>query len=50
VLAGDRTVSPWCAEQVPLLDALGAEPLSWPAGPRDDLPPAAELGPDAEAA
>ena len=50
VLAGERTVSPWCAEQVPLLDALGPEPRSWPAGPRDDLPPAAELGPDAEAA
>ena len=50
VLAGDRTVSPWCTEQVPLLDALGPDPHAWPAGPRDGLPPAAELGPDAEAA
>ena len=50
VLGGGRTVSPWCAEQVPLLDALGPEPRAWPAGPRDGLPPAAALGPDAEAA
>ena len=26
------------------------DPRAWPAGPRDGLPPAAELGPDAEAA
>ena len=50
VLEGRRTVSPWCAEQVPLLAALGPDPRAWPAGPRADLPPAAELGPDAEAA
>jgi isopentenyl-diphosphate delta-isomerase type 1 len=50
VLAGERVVSPWCAEQVPLLDALGPDPRAWPAGPRAQLPPAAELGPDAEAA
>ena len=28
----------------------GPDPRTWPAGPRDELPPAAELGPDAEAA
>ncbi len=50
VLEGARTVSPWCAEQVPMLDALGPDPRSWPAGPRAELPPAAALGPDAEAA
>ena len=50
VLGGTRTVSPWCTEQVALLDALGPDPLTWPAGPRDRLPTAAELGPDAEAA
>ncbi|HEU5241329.1 MAG TPA: isopentenyl-diphosphate Delta-isomerase, partial [Ornithinibacter sp.] len=50
VLEGRRTVSPWCAEQVPLLAMLGPDPRAWPAGPRAELPPAAELGPDAEAA
>ncbi len=50
VLEGRRSVSPWCAEQVPLLAGLGADPHAWPAGPRAELPPAAELGPDAEAA
>lgn len=40
VLAG-RAVSPWCAEQVPLLVALGPRPLSWPAAPVEALPPAA---------
>ena len=50
VLSGERPVSPWCAEQVPLLDGLGPDPLAWPAGSRTELPPAAELGPDAEAA
>jgi isopentenyl-diphosphate delta-isomerase type 1 len=44
VLAGRRVVSPWCAEQVPLLAELGPDPLSWPAGPRAELPPAARLG------
>ena len=50
VLEGRRSVSPWCAEQVPLLAGLGPDPLAWPAGPRAGLPPAAALGPDAEAA
>ena len=30
--------------------ALGPDPRAWPAGPRAELPPAAALGPDAEAA
>ena len=50
VLDGRRTVSPWCTEQVPLLAALGPDPRDWPAGERAELPPAAALGPDAEAA
>lgn len=49
VLEGRRVVSPWAAEQVPLLAALGADPRSWPAAPRADLPPAALLGAGAEA-
>ncbi|GAA4399235.1 hypothetical protein GCM10023168_06250 [Fodinibacter luteus] len=50
VLAGRRTVSPWATEQVPLLAGLGPDPRAWPAGARDALPPAAALGPAAEAA
>ena len=50
VLGGTRRVSPWCAAQVPLLVALGPDPRGWPAGARADLPPAAALGPDAQAA
>ncbi|HET6967827.1 MAG TPA: isopentenyl-diphosphate Delta-isomerase [Ornithinibacter sp.] len=50
VLENRRTVSPWCAEQVPLLAGLGPDPHDWPAGPRAGLPPAAALGSDAEAA
>ncbi|MGB7819236.1 MAG: isopentenyl-diphosphate Delta-isomerase [Ornithinibacter sp.] len=44
VMDGQRTVSPWCAEQVPQLLALGGEPDDWPAGRLDALPPAARLG------
>jgi isopentenyl-diphosphate delta-isomerase type 1 len=44
VLAGDRDVSPWCALQVALLDALGPDPLAWPAGDPARLPPAAQPG------
>lgn len=36
-----REVSPWCAEQVPLLVDLGPDPLTWPTAPADRLPPAA---------
>lgn len=36
-----RKVSPWCAEQVPLLMALGPEPLAWPTAPDGALPAAA---------
>ncbi|MEO5610878.1 MAG: isopentenyl-diphosphate Delta-isomerase [Ornithinibacter sp.] len=50
VLNGSRTVSPWCAEQVPQLSALGGDPRHWPAGRRDELPPAATLGAAIEAA
>ena len=46
VLAGRRIVSPWCTEQVPLLDALGPDPLDWPTADRADLPPAALLVPE----
>ncbi|WP_392543592.1 isopentenyl-diphosphate Delta-isomerase [Oryzobacter telluris] len=49
VLGGRTTVSPWAREQVPLLAALGPDPRSWPAAPRDELPPAATLGAGAEA-
>ena len=49
VLQGRRTVSAWCAEQVPLLAGLGPDPHAWPAGARAALPPAAALGPDADA-
>ncbi|SFP01365.1 isopentenyl-diphosphate delta-isomerase [Amycolatopsis arida] len=41
VLSGELAVSPWCAEQVRELVALGAEPRSWPVGRRRDLPAAA---------
>ncbi len=34
-------VSPWCAEQMPRLHELGAEPARWPVGHVDSLPPAA---------
>ena len=50
VLAGRWTVSPWATEQVPLLAALGPDPRAWASAPRSDLPPAATLGPGAEAA
>ncbi|MGB7382489.1 isopentenyl-diphosphate Delta-isomerase [Rhodococcus sp. BGS-1C] len=34
-------VSPWCAEQMPRLRALGDDPARWPTGSASDLPPAA---------
>jgi len=39
-----RTVSPWCAEQVPQLAALGPDPAAWPEADIALLPPAARLG------
>ncbi|WP_407568252.1 isopentenyl-diphosphate Delta-isomerase [Arsenicicoccus dermatophilus] len=41
VLAGDREVSPWCAEQVVLLADLPDDPRRWPAADLAALPPAA---------
>lgn len=38
---GSRGVSPWCAEQVATLAAVGADPADWPAADPDLLPPAA---------
>ncbi|MGI5268143.1 isopentenyl-diphosphate Delta-isomerase [Nonomuraea sp. CA-218870] len=41
VVSGLISISPWCREQVPLLSALGPDPLRWPTAPVDELPPAA---------
>ncbi|HEU5472847.1 MAG TPA: isopentenyl-diphosphate Delta-isomerase [Actinophytocola sp.] len=41
VLAGEREVSPWCRLQVEALRSLGPDPLRWPAGDPEELPPAA---------
>lgn len=43
VRTGVRDVSPWCALQVALLDALGPDPMTWPAGDPRRLPPAAQV-------
>jgi isopentenyl-diphosphate delta-isomerase len=40
VLDGSRRVSPWCAEQVEQLHALGPDPARWPTADAADLPPA----------
>ncbi|MEV1167482.1 isopentenyl-diphosphate Delta-isomerase [Nonomuraea sp. NPDC049784] len=41
VMNGLLAISPWCREQVPLLDELGSDPMAWhPASP-SELPPAA---------
>lgn len=42
VTAG-RPMSPWCAEQLPQLAALGADPSDWPEATDALLPPAARL-------
>ncbi|MFI6500035.1 isopentenyl-diphosphate Delta-isomerase [Nonomuraea typhae] len=36
-------ISPWCREQLPLLTALGDDPLAWEPAPEDGLPPAARV-------
>ncbi|GII80424.1 isopentenyl-diphosphate Delta-isomerase [Sphaerisporangium rufum] len=41
VLAGRLEVSPWCAEQVPALVALGPDPHTWAVADPAALPPAA---------
>ncbi|MEZ0074535.1 isopentenyl-diphosphate Delta-isomerase [Planotetraspora sp. GP83] len=41
VLAGEMDISPWARLQVPLLVALGPDPLAWPVADPADLPPAA---------
>ncbi|WP_204040020.1 isopentenyl-diphosphate Delta-isomerase [Acrocarpospora phusangensis] len=43
VLGGELEISPWAAEQVPLLAALGSDPLSWPVADPATLPKAAQL-------
>jgi isopentenyl-diphosphate delta-isomerase len=40
VLDGSQRISPWCAEQVEQLHALGPAPRDWPTADRADLPPA----------
>jgi len=44
VLSGHRDISPWCVQQVSELVGLGPEPLAWPVGNRELLPPAARGG------
>ncbi|GAA5172548.1 isopentenyl-diphosphate Delta-isomerase [Amycolatopsis dongchuanensis] len=41
VLAGRRTVSPWCRWQIEQLDPLGSRPDRWPVAEQRELPPAA---------
>ncbi|HVV14669.1 isopentenyl-diphosphate Delta-isomerase [Amycolatopsis sp.] len=41
VTGGGSPVSPWCAEQVAELAALGPDPFAWPAADEALLPPAA---------
>ncbi|WP_036324744.1 isopentenyl-diphosphate Delta-isomerase [Microbispora sp. ATCC PTA-5024] len=45
VMSGELAISPWAREQVPLLVALGPDPLAWPAADPAALPPAARLEP-----
>lgn len=45
VLSGGRAISPWCAEQVPQLAALGPDPREWPAADPRELPSAAGWSP-----
>ena len=41
VRSGLLAISPWCLEQVPHLEALGADPLNWVVGEESELPEAA---------
>ncbi|MFG1680482.1 isopentenyl-diphosphate Delta-isomerase [Nonomuraea sp. NPDC049269] len=41
VLSTLLAISPWCREQVPMLNELGTNPLDWRPAPLKDLPPAA---------
>ncbi|MEV0145274.1 MULTISPECIES: isopentenyl-diphosphate Delta-isomerase [unclassified Nonomuraea] len=43
VLKGELAISPWCAEQVPLLVELGPDPMAWPTAAEAELPPAARV-------
>ncbi|WP_308164043.1 isopentenyl-diphosphate Delta-isomerase [Nonomuraea sediminis] len=43
VMNGLLAISPWCREQVPHLDDLGADPASWSPASAAELPPAARL-------
>lgn len=43
VTSGEIPISPWAKEQLPLLVALGPDPLTWPVADPADLPPAARL-------
>lgn len=45
VMTGERPISPWCAEQVPLLASLGSDPREWPAADPGELPTAAVWSP-----
>lgn len=45
VMSGEMPISPWAREQVPLLTALGADPLAWPVADPAELPVAARPGP-----
>ncbi|MEV0233885.1 isopentenyl-diphosphate Delta-isomerase [Nonomuraea sp. NPDC050786] len=43
VLNGLLAISPWCREQVPLLDELGSDPATWQPASPSELPPAARV-------
>ena len=43
LVEGRVELSPWAAEQVPLLAAVGPDPAAWPTGDPAQLPPAARI-------